>query len=425
MINLSQRLTIERLGARGEGVARGPKGPIFVPYALAGEAIVAEVDGDRGKLVEVTTPSPERIAAFCRHFGTCGGCAVQTLAAPAYAEWKRGIVVSAFANAGVKAEIAPLVDAHGAGRRRATLHARYDARGRVSVGFMQARAHAIVDLDGCPLFAPGLETACDVARAAAGALRGLDKPLDLVVTATDTGLDLDIRGAGPLDFATQQKLVAVAQNHDLARIANHGVIVLERRAPSLRMGTCEASPPPGAFLQATAAGEEALAGLVSAAIGEARRVADLFAGVGTFALRLAARAEVHAVEGDEASLGALSRAARYGRGLRKVTIERRDLFRRPLTAQEAGKYDAVVFDPPRAGAEAQARELAKSSVPALVAVSCNPQTLARDIGILTQGGYSLEGVTPVDQFRHSPHVECVAVLRRPKVVTKRKPRLLG
>lgn len=425
MIKLSQRLTIERLGARGEGVARGPDGLVFVPFALAGETVIAEVDGERGKLVEIVSAAPERVAAFCPHFGVCGGCAVQTLAAPAYAAWKRNLVVAAFANAGVAAEIGALIDAHGEGRRRATLHARTDARGHVTLGFMQARAHAIVELDACPLFAPGLAGALEAARALAHVLRGLAKPLDIVATATETGLDLDIRGAGPLDFPLQQKLVALAQAQDLARIANHGVTIIERRAPLLTMGATQASPPPGAFLQATLAGEEALAGLVVAAVGEARRIADLFAGIGTFALRLAARADAHAVESEEAALGALFKAARFGKGLRQVTTERRDLFRRPLTAQEADKYDAIVFDPPRAGAEAQARELAKAKVPTLVAVSCNPQTLARDVGILTRGGYVLESVTPVDQFRHSAHVECVAVLRRPKVAAKRKPRLLG
>ena len=422
MIDLARRLRIEKLGSRGEGVAHGP---IFTPYALPGETIIAEVDGERGHLVEILEASPDRVAPFCPHYRTCGGCAVQALAPAPYAEWKRGLVVAALNNAGVKAEVVPLVDAHGAGRRRATLHARVDARGRVTVGFMQARAHAIVDLESCPLFAPGLARACDAARAAAEALRGLGKPLDIVATATQTGLDLDLRGAGPLEFPLQQKLVRLAQDFDLARIANHGVIVIERRAPILRMGAAEVSPPPGAFLQATDAGENALADLVAAGVGAAKRIADLFCGVGTFALRLAQRAEIHAVESDEAALVALSKGARFASGLRTVATERRDLFRRPLTAVELARFDAVVFDPPRAGAEAQARELAQAKVPTLVAVSCNPQTLTRDLGILTRGGYVIESVTPVDQFRCAAHVETVAVLRRADKPAKRRRPLLG
>jgi 23S rRNA (uracil1939-C5)-methyltransferase len=422
MIDLARKLRIEKLGSRGEGVSRGP---VFTPYALPGETILAEVDGERGHLVEVIEPSPDRIAPFCPHYQICGGCAVQALAQAPYAEWKRGLVVAALNNAGVKADVAPLIDAHGAGRRRATLHARVDPRGRVSVGFMQARAHALVDLDVCPLFAPGLTRACDAARAAAEALRGLGKPLDIVVTATETGLDLDLRGAGPLDFPLQQKLVRLAQEADLARIANHGIIVVERRAPILRMGPAEVSPPPGAFLQATEAGENALADLVAQGVGAGKRVADLFCGVGTFALRLAARAEIHAVESEDSALAALSKAARFAPGLRQVTTERRDLFRRPLTAMELARFDAVVFDPPRAGAEAQAREMAQAKVPTLVAVSCNPQTLARDLGVLTRAGYALESVTPVDQFRCAAHVETVAVLRRADKPAKRRRPLLG
>jgi 23S rRNA (uracil1939-C5)-methyltransferase len=424
-MNLSQRLTIERLGARGEGVARGPDGPIYVPYALAGESVIASVDGERGRLAEIVTPSPDRVAPFCPHYGVCGGCAVQALAPAPYAAWKRNLVVAALANAGVAAEVGPLVDAHGEGRRRATLHARVDPRGRIELGFMRARAHAIVEIDHCPLFAPGLAGACDAARAVAHALRGLARPLDIVVTATRGGLDLDLRGAGALDFPLQQKLVDLARTLDLARVANHGATIIERRAPLLRMGAAEVAPPPGAFLQATAAGEAALADLAMAAVPSARRVADLFAGVGKFALRLGARADVHAVESDAAALAALSKAARFAPGMRAVSTERRDLFRRPLTAQEADVFDAVVFDPPRAGAEAQARELAKSTVATLVAVSCDPQTLARDLGVLTRGGYALESVTPVDQFRYSPHVETVAVLRRPAAPGRRKRKLLG
>jgi 23S rRNA (uracil1939-C5)-methyltransferase len=264
------------------------------------------------------------------------------------------------------------------------------------------------------------------AHAIALALVGLDKPLDILVTATDTGLDVDFRGTGQLDAPHVRKLIAEAERLDLARLSNHGVVVIERRAPQLAMGHAIIAPPPGAFLQATRAGEEALARLAASAAGDARRAADLFAGIGTFALRLAETAQVHAVEADKAALVALSRAAGHASpALKPVSVEARDLFRRPMAPAELAPFDAVVFDPPRAGAEAQARELAKSAVPVVVAVSCNAQTFARDARILVDGGYALETVTPVDQFRHSPHVEVVAAFRRPKVKGKRKGRLLG
>jgi 23S rRNA (uracil1939-C5)-methyltransferase len=423
MIDLAAHLQIERLGQRGEGIAQGLGGLIFVPYALAGETILAEVDGTRGRLVEVLIPSPERIAAFCPHYGTCGGCAVQTLAAPAYAAWKRSLLVEALRHVKITADVGELVDAHGKGRRRASFHARYDDRGKAKVGFMQARAHDIVELDSCPILAPSMDGAIAAARALATALKASQKPLDIAVTATLSGLDIDIRGHGPLDDAATQRLIRVAELHDLARLCNHGQRLIERRAPILRMGRAEVCPPPGAFLQATEAGEEALAAGVGHALGGARKIADLFAGLGTFTLRLAESARVHAVDFEETSLTALMKAARATAGLHDVTIERRDLIRRPLEANELAAYDAVVFDPPRAGAEAQAKAFAGSAVRLVVAVSCNVQSFARDAALLCAGGYEISSLTPFDQFRHSPHVEIIGVFRRPAPSRRRK--LLG
>jgi 23S rRNA (uracil1939-C5)-methyltransferase len=255
---------------------------------------------------------------------------------------------------------------------------------------------------------------------------GLNKPLDILITATETGLDVDFRGTGEIDAPHMRKLVAEAERLDLARLSNHGAIVIERRAPQLAMGAAIIAPPPGAFLQATRAGEEVLARLAADGAGDIRRAADLFAGVGTFALRLAERAQVHAVESEKGALAALARAAGHASpALKPVSIETRDLVRRPMAAVELAPFDAIVFDPPRAGAEAQAREIAKSVVPVVVGVSCNVQTFTRDARILIDGGYTLESVTPVDQFRHSPHVELVAIFRRPKAKGRRKVRLLG
>jgi 23S rRNA (uracil1939-C5)-methyltransferase len=411
-IDLNARLKIERLGARGEGVARTARGLAFVPYALAGETVLAEIDGERGKLVEVLEASPDRTAPFCTWYGTCGGCAVQNLRLDAYLAWKRGLVVDALANAHVEAIVQPVIDAHGEGRRRVVFHARFPSHGRPEVGFMQARAHDIVAIDDCPLFAPPLAGALDAARAIATPLASIGKPLDIAITATAAGLDVDLRGCGDLDFALTQKLIALAAAHDLARLSNHGVTLIERRQPHVRIGRADVVLPPGAFLQATAAGEKALSDLVLAETGSAKRVADLYSGVGTFALRLAATAEVHAVENDAAALAALARAAHATQGLRRVTTEKRDLARRPLLRAELAEFDCVVFDPPRAGAESQARELAGSDVPLVIAVSCNAQTFARDAKILVGGGYRLERVTPVDQFRHSAHVETVAAFGR-------------
>ncbi len=423
VISLNAHLRIERLGSRGEGISRGPDGMIFVPYALPGEKIVAEVDGESGRLVEILKPSSDRIAAPCPHFGTCGGCAVQTLKPSAYEAWKRSLVADALRNAGVETAVAPLRAAWGAGRRRATFHARFDGRGRAQVGFMQARSHKVCEIDSCPILAPEMVGALPAARKIAQILAPLQKPLDLVVTASESGLDLDLRGCGKVDFAVAQSLIAAAQECDLARLANHGVALIERRPPLIRMGRAFVHPPPGVFLQATAAGEEALVGLVSDAVSEAKRIADLFCGLGAFALRLAEKAEIFCADTESEALAACLSAGRAAPGLRAIKGEARDLFTRPLLGPELDAYEAVVFDPPRAGAEAQARELAKSAVATVVGVSCNPKTFARDAKILLANGYGLEKVTPVDQFLYSPHVELVGVFRKKRA--KKPRRLLG
>jgi len=415
----TKRLHIERLGHRGEGAARVDGGLVFVPYALAGEHVLAEVDGDQARLVEILEASPDRIDPVCPHYARCGGCAVQTLAPAAYSGWKRDLVVAALRNAGLSAQVAPLIDAHGAGRRRATFHARYE-KGKARVGFMQARSHDIVAIDACPLLAPELSGALPAARAVAQALAARGKPLDLGATATAQGLDLDIRGAGALDEDENAALIDVAHAHDLARLANHGRLVALRRKPRIAIGGALVSPPPGAFLQATQAGEDEIARLVLDATKDARRVADLFCGLGAFTLRLAARASVSAYDSDAEAVAALREGARDESRLRLRESIARDLFQRPLGADELGPFDAVVFDPPRAGAQAQAREIARSEARIVVAVSCNAQSFARDAKILAEGGYVLGAVTPIDQFRHSPHVEIVAAFGRPNRVARKR-----
>ncbi len=416
------RLFIERIGHRGEGVARHAGRLVFVPYALAGETVRAKVQGEQGRLIEVLEPSPQRIAAICPHYGVCGGCAVQTLAPPAYAEWKRGLVVTALRNAGLDLRVGDLVDAHGAGRRRVTFHARFD-RGRARVGFMQARAHEIVDIDACPLLEAGLSGALPAARAIAAALIAHGKPLDIVVSRAIEGLDIDLRGAGALSAAEEAALIDVAERHDVARLSNHGRLVALRQKPHVAVGGLRVAPPPGAFLQATQAGEEAIARHVVAAAQGAKRIADLFCGFGAFALRLAATAQISAYDSDAGAIAALNEAARASAGLRLARAEARDLFKRPLSAAELAAFDAVVFDPPRAGAEAQAEEIAKSSTKLAIAVSCNALTFARDAKLLTAAGFEAQTLVPIDQFRFSPHVEIVAVFARAPQQRKRRPLL--
>ena len=415
------RLAIDHLGRRGEGVAHRDGDTVYVPYALPGETVLAERDGERARIVETLVARPDRLQPVCPYYGTCGGCAVQTLPAPDYLAWKRDLVVTALGKAGLDAPVAPTLDAHGAGRRRATFHSRLDApRSPPRVGFMQARAHTIVDIAVCPILSPGMAGALPAARRVAAILSQSGRPLDIVVTATDTGLDLDFRGLGKADEAQARALISAAAALDLARLSNHGDVLVEARAPVLRMGRAALAMPPGAFLQATEAGEAALAERVRAGIGGAKRVADLFCGVGTFALRLGEAAAVTAVDSERAAVAALVRAAAGAAGLRQPRTEIRDLFKRPLAAAELVGFDAVVFDPPRSGAAAQAGEIARSGVPRVVAVSCDPGTFARDAATLVAGGYRIESVEPVDQFRYSAHVELVAVFTRPTAAPKKR-----
>lgn len=419
-----KQLFIERLGHRGEGVSRDGDRRVFVPYALAGETVAAEVAGDHACLLEIIEPSPDRIAPICPYYTHCGGCAVQALASEAYAQWKRGLVEAALRNAGLSLDLCPLVDAHGAGRRRATFHARMD-RGRARVGFMAARSHEIVEIEACPLLAPELAGALSAARALAQILAARGKPLDLWFTATLDGMDVDLRGAGPLEEHETGALIAAAERHDLARLSNHGRLVTLRRPPMIAVGAARVPLPPGAFLQATQAGEAAIAARVVEAATGARRVADLFCGVGAFALRLAENARVAAYDSAADAVEAMMAGARGATGLRPLEGAARDLFTRPLTAQELAPFDVVVFDPPRAGALAQAKELAQSKVNTVIAVSCSAQSFARDASILLSGGYSARNLTPIDQFRFSPHVEIVAVFSRETARGGAKRRLLG
>ncbi len=407
------RLAIVRLGHRGDGIAESPAGPIYVPYTLPGETIEAEPwagHPDRRHLVRVDAPSPERIAPICPHFATCGGCALQHWETARYRAWKRDLLIAALEQAGIESAVGELIDAHGEGRRRAVLHAKHGAKDVLQVGFTAFSSHHIVPIDHCPVLAPGLAGAIPAAWAIAEALGG-QKPLDIQATATDDGLDIDVRGSGPLNPTLSVALARLAEARRVARLTRHGELIARRTQPTIRMGRARVPLPPGVFLQATAAGEEALARLVIAHVGAAKSVADLFCGVGPFALRLAERAKVIAADSDAAAVAALREAAKTG-GLKPIAAERRDLFRRPMLAQELARIDAVVFDPPRQGAEAQARALAAGKVPLIVAVSCNPATFARDARILIDGGYRLTAITPVDQFRYSPHVEIVARLER-------------
>ena len=400
-------LGIVDMGRRGEGIARHDGKTIFVLLTLPGETARVEIAGDRGELREVVTPSPDRIAAFCKHYGPCGGCQLQHWKEDAYRGWKKDLVEQALRARGIDATVGELIDTHGAGRRRVNIHVRRKS-GEVAAGYMSPRTHSLHDIDRCPILAPELHRAFDIARAI-GATLG---DCDVAFTATMTGTDAVVKAERRIVEREHARLAALATDLKLARLTVNGEVIVTAIVPRLMMGKAEVAIPPGSFLQATERGEVILAQLVRDGVGKARRVADLFCGSGPFTFRLAEAAQVEAYDSDRPAIAALAAAVRATSGLKPITAIVRDLFRAPLVANELKGFDAVVFDPPRAGAEAQARQLAKSQVKTVVAVSCDISSFAHDAEILVHGGYELTALTAVDQFKWTSHVETVAVFRR-------------
>lgn len=398
------KAVVARLGHLGDGVTADG---LFVPGALPGEEVEGEPVGDRLAGVRILTPAPDRVRPPCTHARSCGGCAMQHAADALVARWKEGIVAGALAGQGLWAPIRPILTSPPASRRRATLAGRR-TKGGALVGFHMRGSATILPVPGCRLLHPDLMAVLPVLGAVvlAGASRAGE--LALTVTATLSGIDLAVTGGKPADAALRTALAGLAEDHALARLTwDHEVVALSAQ-PVVALGPARVPLPPGAFLQATAHGEAALVRAVAEAVGPARRISDLFAGCGTFALPLAARAEVHAVEGEAAMAAALDAGWRSSPGLRRITTEVRDLFRRPLEPAELARSDAVVIDPPRAGAEAQVARIAAARVPVVAMVSCNPSTFARDARILADAGYVTDWVQPVDQFRWSPHAELAA-----------------
>lgn len=410
-----QTLEIVAVGARGDGLAQGAKGPIYAAFSLPGEQVRARVGGERAEIVEFLKSSPARQAAACAHFGACGGCQLQHWREAEYLAWKRALVIEALAKRGLGgAAVDDTIRAWGEGRRRAAFHAAREG-GRVRIGFIERGGARLTPITQCPVLAEKLQaTALKLAPLAELALppRG---EITLQCLLTEAGVDVSIKGAGRArpQRADLEKFSAVSDALGLARLSIDGELIVERAKPLLRMGRAIVLAPPGAFLQPTAQGEAALANLALEAIGASARVIDLFSGVGTFALRAAERAEVLAVESDAAMLAALKRAADdAGGALKQVTTLRRDLLRTPLSSLEMKKFDAAIIDPPRSGARLQAEQIARAPIRRVAYVSCDAPTFARDVKVLVDHGFSLTRVTPVDQFRWSPHVEIVGALER-------------
>ncbi|HEX9466405.1 MAG TPA: class I SAM-dependent RNA methyltransferase [Alphaproteobacteria bacterium] len=416
------RLAITALGAQGEGIALHDNVRMFVPYTVPGDHVrVLPTAADRAQVLHVLAPGPHRQTPPCPHFGPgqCGGCALQHLDDSFYAEWKRELAATTLARAGLSGfELRALARTPPQARRRAEFVAAITRSG-VQLGFHVRGSHEIVAIGPCPVLAPELEALLPALRAFLAGAFPAPLALDILATMVTGAIELVFTGQPAPDRVVREALARFAHEAGLARIAWRTArtqtpeIIVQRQVLRATFGQVPVDLPPGAFLQASEAGERAIVGGVRDAVGPAKRVADLYAGAGAITLALAeGRRRLHAVDSGREMIAALDAAARRrGRGA-DVTTEVRDLARRPLIGDELDRFDAVVFDPPREGAAAQAAALARSKVPIVVGVSCNPATFARDALTLARGGYRLTAVTPIDQFLWSPHLELVGAFTR-------------
>ncbi len=412
------RLEISHLGNQGEGVALGDDGPIYVPYTLAGETIDAEIIKNRGKLIDVITKSSDRTTPECQYYGVCGGCNLQHQSDAKTLEFKQNLILSALeraelsAESGLKSNIAPTIAAYGNGRRRAKFSAKREGA-KIILGFMGAKSHDLIDIDDCLILTPNL-------RAFIPRLRELCRTLivgreEVAINITDslTGIDVDIHGLKPIEKWHRPDLEKLARAASLANIARltldtHNAYM--QTPPIVKIGGANVEIPPASFLQASQECEDLMGDLVVKWAKGSKRFVDLFCGIGTFALRLKALGEVKAYEVHTPSVFALNRAAKTLAGGHTLTAFSRDLFNVPVAPLELKGIDCVVLDPPRAGAEAQIKQLAKTKIPKIIYVSCDPISFARDTKLLIASGYRLKEVHGFDQFHYSPHVELAALL---------------
>jgi 23S rRNA (uracil1939-C5)-methyltransferase len=406
---MSEVVIITGLGAEGDGAAMTAAGAqVFIPQALPDERWRFE-EGYAAEPVELL---PDRRRPPNADDEPCGGCVARHMPLAMYHDWKREFLVRALRQHGVAADVQPLVTVPEHSRRRATFNARREG-GAVRIGYHGRRSHDLVAADDCPVLDERIVALLPaLAELAGGVATGTDTTR-VVVTITDTGADVDVEGDEiGLTARLRSRISDIAAAARIARISVGGTPVIERQTPVLHFAGKAVAPPPGAFLQAVPQAEQAMIDLVTAALGKSKHVGDLFCGLGTLTLPIARKARVMAFDSDRVAIDALDEAQRKNQGLKPITARVRDLFHDPLAPLEMKDLDAVVLDPPRAGAKAQCERLAKSKIKRVVMVSCNPATLARDLRILIDGGYRLDAITPIDQFLYSPHLEAVAALSR-------------
>lgn len=410
---MSDNVIIDHIETNGYGTAKMGHGFVYVPFTLPGECAEIIVHGKYATYIALKEKSPERVDALCQHFGECGGCTLQHWRADAYRVWKRQLVIDALKKYGINSVVAPLIECKPYSRRRVTLTASVTPQGQ-KVGFNRYLSHEIIALEECPVSHPELISQLRNIRELCAFLSSSVKRFHVTITRVQNGLDVALSDCIIHHESLRQEMINAALSYGMIRLSVDGEVLIEREKPVIYFGDVRVEFPSGGFLQATCEAENAMGNIILTHLKKTKNALDLFSGVGTFALRMAKKMNVHAVENDEKALENLSSAARFSTGLKTVTCEKRDLFRYPLSVKELECFESVVFDPPRAGAEGQVRELAKATVSRVVAISCNPTTFARDLSLLVAGGYTIEKITPIDQFLWSSHVEVVAVLSKNK-----------
>ncbi|MCW8836854.1 MAG: class I SAM-dependent RNA methyltransferase [Rhodospirillales bacterium] len=414
--------TVAALGGRGDGIARTEGLLLYVPFSVPGDVLKLRVgprrgDGFEAEVIETLSPGGGRAEAFCSVFGRCGGCAVQHFSGDLYTEWKLGILGDALARHGLDVAVPPLLQFPRAVRRRAAFQVVRNGA-RLRFGFNERSSHEVADIDSCPLLLDGLNELLAPVRAALSDVLPDRSRGDVVINLVNGAADVVLAFPRELDRKVLERLAALSAETDIARLSWHSDPeslpdpVIIRRPVQAIFGGIPVDLPPGAFLQPSAEGEVALVDAVMAGVGDATAIADLYAGCGSLTLPLAGAARVTAVEGAAVMAEALDKASGNPTLGGRVKVIHRDLVRRPLMVKELKVFDAVVFDPPRAGAREQAEALAESSVSRVVAVSCNPATFARDARILVDGGFTFKTVTAVDQFPATAHLEAVGVFVR-------------
>jgi len=405
-------LKIDFVGHQGDGVAHLNNHPIYVPFTLEGETVTVEGNGPRRDLTAIKEASSDRIKPICGYFGTCGGCQVQHMSERSYLEWKMGLVTEPLSRAGINFTPDNLLSYEDASRRKCVFNAQRTPQG-VRLGFNEKASNDIVSIDHCPVLVPAINDQRQNIQDLVNSTPTTKNPLRISVLVTNNGLDISIEDAKPLSETERQVLIKKTIAHKFSRLTINQETLIKTAEPQINIANTSVSPPPSAFVQALKQAEDDMSDHVASFLKGCKQVADLYCGIGTFALKLAENSSVYAVEESGEALDSLDQAWRQTGGkLKQIKTEKRNLERRPVTFGELKKMDGLVFDPPRAGAELQCKQIAKSRVKKVAAVSCNPNTLASDLEILVKGGFNVKRIISIDQFKYTSHVEIVVLLER-------------